>query len=444
MIAGAARAPDAVTRGLSIGLGRVEVTPPAGTPMAGFAARGSGCTGSHDPLFASALVAGCERTGERVAVLAVDVVGLDDAEVARVRQHVKEATGVPYSHVVVAATHTHSGPSVMPDRLGGGVDAAYLDRLVDRAAEAVTAADSRRLPGRMRLRLGYEGTLARNRRVADGPTDPDVPALWIDHEQAPTGALVSYACHPTVLSHQNLLVTRDYPDALVTALEERTPGLLAMFVTGCAGDLNPGHDPAPGAASARGRTFDEAERVGHRLADAAWAGTHVAGAPDSGRTRQVAVAAEPVELPLLPPEPDLADQAVSLREAARRAESGRARWLRIQADWADHWARHPAPKALSYEVTAARIGSILLVAAPGEPFSALGQRVKARLGREAITVAYANGCPGYIPDPSAYGQGGYEVDAAHRYYGQPAAFGPAAADRLAEAAVAAGSEAMRQ
>lgn len=444
MAAGAGRAPDSGTGGLSIGVGRVEITPPEGVPMAGFAARHSGCTGVHDPLFASAVVAGCERTGERVAVLAVDVVGLDDAEVARVRQGVEEAIGIPASNVVVAATHTHSGPSVMPGRLGGGVDTVYLDRLVARAVEAAVTADSRRFPGRMRLRLGCERTLARNRRLADGPIDPDVPALWIDHGQAPTGVLVSYACHPTVLSHENLLVTRDYPGAVVDALENRVPGLLAMFATGCAGDLNPGYDPAPGAAATGGRTFDEADRVGHRLGDAAAAGADIAGAPDPARSRQVAVATEPVELPLLPPEPDLADRAVSLREAAGRAEAGRARWLRIQADWAEHWARRPAPEALSYEVTAVRIGGILLLAAPGEPFAALGQRVKARLGREAVTLAYANGCPGYIPEASAYDRGGYEVDAAHRYYGQPAAFGPGAAGRLLGATVAAGREAMRR
>lgn len=412
--------------------------------MAGFAARRSGCRGVHDPLFASAVVAGCERTGERVAVLAVDVIGLDDAEVARIRQDVAEAIAIPASNVVVAATHTHSGPSVMPGRLDGGVDTAYLGRLVTRAVEAAVTADARRVPGRMRLRLGGEATVARNRRDADGPTDSDVPALWIDRGRAPVGVLVSYACHPTVLSHENLLVTRDYPGALVTALEKRAPGLLAMFATGCAGDLNPGYDPAPGAASAQGRTFGEAERFGRRLADAAATGTDIAGAPEPARSRQVAVATEPVELPLLAPEPDLADRAVSLRDAAGRAEPGRARWLRIQADWAEHWARHPAPEALSYEVTAVRIGGIVLVAVPGEPFSALGRRVKARLGPEAVTVAYANGCPGYIPEASAYDHGGYEVDAAHRYYGQPAAFGPAAAERLVEAAVAAGSEAMRR
>lgn len=311
--AGTAGASEVGTRRLSIGVARREVTPPAGIAMAGFAARRSPCTGMHDPLFASAVVARCERTGPRVAIVAVDVIALDIAEIARVRHGASRVTGIPYSHVVVAATHTHGGPSVMPGRMGGNVDRTYLDRLVAATVEAVGAADRSRATGQVHLSVGSEGTVARNRRIAEGPVDPEVPALWIHHGERLAGAIASYACHPTVLSHENLLVTRDYPGAVVAALERDDPALFAMFLTGCAGDTNPGYDPAPGAPIAAGRTFDDAARVGNWLAEAARAGAQVRSAPDPGRTTQVQVASRPVELPLLPRDDYLVEQAAALR-----------------------------------------------------------------------------------------------------------------------------------
>ena len=74
---------------------------------------------------------------------------------------------------------------------------------------------------------------------------------------------------------------------------------------------------------------------------------------------------------------------------------------------------------------------------PGQSFVEFGLAIKGRGGLGTIvTLAYANGSPGYIPHRSAYAAGGYEVDDAYRYYGAPAAFAPEAGEAVVAAALA--------
>ena len=59
-----------------------------------------------------------------------------------------------------------------------------------------------------------------------------------------------------------------------------------------------------------------------------------------------------------------------------------------------------------------------LVAYPGEMFV----DYQLTLDRESpfsktLTLAYSNGCIGYVPTAAAYEIGGYEVTMAYRYYG---------------------------
>src|SRR5207253_10526603 len=67
------------------------------------------------------------------------------------------------------------------------------------------------------------------------------------------------------------------------------------------------------------------------------------------------------------------------------------------------------------EMTALRFGDIALVTAPGEIFTETGMEVKAHspLPRTCF-VGYTNGSIGYVPVPSAYPEGGYEVTHACR------------------------------
>src|SRR5262245_26856354 len=95
---------------LLAGAAKVNITPPLGGPMAGYAARDHGSEELDDPLHAAALV--LETEGTALALVTTDLIGVSAELTAAVRQGVEEATGIPGSHVMLCASHTHFGPEV--------------------------------------------------------------------------------------------------------------------------------------------------------------------------------------------------------------------------------------------------------------------------------------------------------------------------------------------
>ena len=71
------------------GFAETEITPPVGTPLAGFAARDHGSEGLHDPLHSKALVLDDGTT--RLCLITNDVLGLSADLVGRIRAQI-EAT----------------------------------------------------------------------------------------------------------------------------------------------------------------------------------------------------------------------------------------------------------------------------------------------------------------------------------------------------------------
>jgi len=141
--AGAARAQ------LRVGTAAVKITPPAGTPMAGYYhARGS--EDVLDDLYAKAAVLDDGTT--RVALVVCDLITLPRATVLEARTLIEAQTGIPAGHVMLSATHTHTGPSLSRDSArdnqdGGAGDPArkYTLELPGRIAQAVAEANEKRV-----------------------------------------------------------------------------------------------------------------------------------------------------------------------------------------------------------------------------------------------------------------------------------------------------------
>ena len=263
--------------------------------------------------------------------------------------------------------------------------------------------------------------------------------------------LVVYPCHPVVLSADNRLVSGDYVAALRDELESRSPGSVALFLPGTAGDVNDGHPAEASFASGAqpGRTFAQAERIGRHLA------RHALAAPaevvDLSSGVGVGHRVETLRLQALDPEPP-AGMAARWKHELPTAGDGQAAVLRAWLDWAD---RRTADDADTWDatVTVMRWGALTLVGLPGEPFLSCGETVRrevaaARKDRgmpsgPVLVTGYTDGCPGYLPEAAAYARGGYEVVDAHRYYGMPAPFAQGSAERLQELAVGARGGARR-
>ncbi|HTV70879.1 MAG TPA: neutral/alkaline non-lysosomal ceramidase N-terminal domain-containing protein [Rhizobiaceae bacterium] len=410
---------------LLAGAAVVDITPPAGLAMSGFVARTEPATGTHDPLTARALVV------NDTAILAMDVLGLDRATTRAIAKR----CALPDDNVVVAALHTHGGPQV---RFGGyhaGIDQAYMAALETAAVEALDRAWDARRPAEFSFGVGRDARIARNRRRADGPTDPSLPVLDIvGTDGSPIATLLAYACHPVVLGADNRLWTADYPGFTRAAIEGARQGTVALFLTGCTADANNGHSAHASISldADAERTFAAAERIGRHIASEALAAPLV---PAGGGA---AICSKMVELAFERRETE------SMQALAERWRAGMAAadpvTATLLAKWIS-WAERGLPADLASlriacRVTALRWGNVEIIALPGEIFAETAHDIRRRIGNPAaIVIGFADDNPGYIPPAAEYPFGGYEVDEAHRYYGQPASFAPGSAEALADAAV---------
>src|SRR5260221_33880 len=113
---------------LYAGICETDITPPLGVWMCGYAFRPTGCVAIHDPLYARALV--LDDGKDSVAILSMDLLGLDFDVVDRVRAGISESTGIKPEAIMLNATHTHGGPNVREFTAMGSRDEPYTDMFV--------------------------------------------------------------------------------------------------------------------------------------------------------------------------------------------------------------------------------------------------------------------------------------------------------------------------
>jgi neutral ceramidase len=261
--------------GLRAGVARVEITPPVGYPMGGYAARQGPSTGVHDPLYATALT--LEAGGVRIAILSCDLRSFPSARVITAARDRKLA-----DHVLIAVTHNHSGPMTWEDQSWPSRERSWFAETEEKLLAAIGRASKSAFPARLAAGFG-EVYLGHNRREvgADGkttmrwrnaekkptsPIDPNVGVIRVDDASgAPRAVIVNYACHAVVLGPDNRRISADYPGFLARRIERELGGALCLFVQGGAGDINPYLDKQPVDQNG----FGEAEKMGELLAEEA-------------------------------------------------------------------------------------------------------------------------------------------------------------------------------
>ena len=162
---------------LRAGAAMIDITPPAGTHLAGSGA------GEHRPaqavmdsLFAKAIV--FEAGARRVCMVILDLTIVTRDYTDQIRAAIGEQTGIAPEAIMVQATQTHSAPSLGHFMLDPdfplettaeteylrGAERAYGDRAAAAAVEAAVEAVSKLQPVRIGLGRGVLGDLAFNRR----------------------------------------------------------------------------------------------------------------------------------------------------------------------------------------------------------------------------------------------------------------------------------------
>src|SRR5439155_23371603 len=102
------------------------------------------------PLATRAVV--FEAEGERAAIVALDVIGLESETVTRIRERVEQGCGIAPERVMVACSHTHCAPAALSS-LGMTPPPEFMEAVETRSAQCVIEAAGRLEP----VRLGLGG-----------------------------------------------------------------------------------------------------------------------------------------------------------------------------------------------------------------------------------------------------------------------------------------------
>jgi hypothetical protein len=259
---------------IQVGAATRVITPDPLLPVTGGMGPTKPTTEKRGELTARAMVL---RKGETtVAFVSLDLLGFPSVLGDRVRTKVPR---IPAANILIGASHTHSAPDcyAFPDGKGGHTgDLKYMNRVCERAAEAINEAIDRLQPATLRIATGEaRGKIAYNYYA------PDLydRRMGVIEAASPQGktivTLVNYAVHPEVLGNDIGIVSPDLVGPLCDRIEAEHGGV-AMFMNSAQGgmvtadnrDLSQPRDAARGYWN-DSRSWDECLRIGRLMADEA-------------------------------------------------------------------------------------------------------------------------------------------------------------------------------
>lgn len=372
-----------------VGVGAAEITPPleVGLLMSSGRQLWEPFEGVRLPLYARAVVV--QKDDRRIAVVALDLLGLAGDAVGglrRFKQQVAAEGGhtIRLDELILASSHTHSSPesAALTDLFETEAFKSWARQLAQGIGAAVRSAAGSMQPCQLMVGSHPAPGMTVNRRIRttrgiasvrrqlppevvigpEGPNDDSVRvAAFVDRASHPLAILVNFTAHP-VLEMCIKQVSPDYPGEMCLELQRRHPGAVPLFLQGACGNINP---PPMERSPANSRQY------GQRLADL-------------------------VDKTLDDLHPVQGDELVLRWKAVRlpvRSVDG-----------------NPEAEPLETRIAALRIGNATFVFLPGEPFVEIGLAIRQSSPWQfTAVVGYANDYIGYIPTDRAFRNGGYEI-----------------------------------
>ncbi|HHO53926.1 MAG TPA: hypothetical protein ENK18_24400 [Deltaproteobacteria bacterium] len=343
--------------------------------------------------------------------------------------------------LILAATHTHSGPGRIVDA-GGPFDLIadrffpeFYDRTIDALADAVQAAYDDLTPGRVGISLAYTDEGHNDRRCEDGMDHENgtLPVIAIEQQGELSALMLAYAVHGTVMGIEDLTLSQDVSGAIEQAVEDRFDHPVQVQMMNAWGaDMSPSFpELATQPAAAVPDGYEQMEAVGQVVADAVEAelGSMVwLDEPEVlGHTLRVPINREVLEYdPVTFPFTwgAVYCSGVSDCDPATTVDGLDRACVPFPEDY-------PAPDQTVF--TGGRLGSLELLTFPGEPGTLLAEQIMAEIselgGGDVLFLGYSQDFLGYSILEDDWWQGGYEASGS--LWGPRQ--GPYLADRAVEA-----------
>lgn len=256
---------------INVGIGKTDITPPIGTPSAGYAERkGEGMQGIHDSLLAIALF--IDNGEKQIVLCSLDHLGFTYEMVQEIIRQVHRAPLLEQCEIYIASSHTHSGGGAylnipqLGQNLAGAYDSETTNFYIRGAVDAIVQASRNQTPSKIGIGYGKAADLSKYRGLWPADISPvaDVAVIKVTKlDNSPLAILFNYAVHPTVLKSQNRLFSADF----VGYARDHLQCLLGsnvqpIYFNGAQGDIIP-------VIFNEGDRFASCEYLGYSLAETA-------------------------------------------------------------------------------------------------------------------------------------------------------------------------------
>jgi len=346
--------------------GRVNITPSAPMPMAGYARRDA-FKEVHDSLYVH--LALFKKPGLELFLISADLLIFPD----ELRDRLVHATAQnPEVQMHFSASHTHNGLGGWAEGFGGELIAGkYHPEWLTDVTDAIIGKMSRmRLDARTSSIHYFQNDASefvKNRLMSTAPVDGMIRGLKIYQDNGDSTVVFTYSGHPTLLNRKSLALSNDYPGATIRRLEDKGYAF-SMFMAGMVGSHR--------ITNVDGKDYARIDNLARELSE------RIINAPGSEvSTDQIKVL----------------DFNIPFRPSQVRLMKG----LAIR-DWVFSSALQP----LEGTISVTRIGSLDLVGTPcdfsGELYSGINDRYK-----PMIITSFNGDYIGYITEDEHYEESSY-------------------------------------
>lgn len=410
-----------------------NITPWRGLSLAG-SMRDRKMTLVHDELLTRAIVLDDGTT--RIAIATIDSCMVPREIILATRAIAEEATSIPASNMLIAATHTHSAPCSAPV-FQSDPDPDYTRFLTQRAAEAIINANHRRQPARIGYGSGSLPDEVFNRRwflkagtMPDnpfgkkdtvkmnpprgseilvepaGPIDPEIAFLALDDLNGkPLALLANYSLH-YVGGTGGGETSGDYFSIFTNSIAQmlgQPDGdgpFVGIMSNGTSGDINNIDFTKAGKRQA---PYEQMTIVANKAAGEVFRAYQDVEFMD---WVQLDAAERDIQLGVRKP---TAEEVTEAKAIMAKAEGPEMKTLQ------EIYARETVqlddyPDTVPVRLQALRLGNWAISAIPCEVFVEIGLELKAKTPFDkTFTMELANGYNGYLPTAKHHSLGGYET-----------------------------------
>jgi hypothetical protein len=392
-----------------VGASEEIITPKIGAMLTGFWP-GRPCESINDDLTVTAAV--FHQGKETVVLLAATILDISFGLTAELQKSISDDLGISPSHVVISASHTHSGPNFKDTGVYGPLDTEYIEGVFKpRCLKAAKDAFKNLRP--VKIGIGEtESSVGINRRkvlkdgsiiLAQNPWGVFDPCMTVISftgiDGSPCLNMIHYGAHANGAG-KNKEVTRDWPGVMTDRLKKET-GALTMFLLGSEGDVAARIAINGQDSYAADRSIAQTIELGGLAGiDAARAWRNI----KEYRDMDLKTAEGDIRIPYAPLWP-----LETVREKLAEGKESRQNFT-LKAIETLYEKGETDPGFFEFHQTLFRIGPIVFVPFPFEVFSEIFLRLRDYSPFPyTLSLGLCNGSSSYLPTKRELAGGGYEA-----------------------------------